>query len=107
MYCNYCGKVIQDDANHCAYCGKYVGGVAPRRRLVRPRSDRKIAGVCAGFADYFDLSVSLVRVVWLLVFLLGGTGLLAYIIAWIVIPNEPEPVYYAPPTTQQATPPPR
>jgi phage shock protein C len=106
MYCNYCGKVIQDDAHHCAYCGKRVAGVEARRRLVRPR-ERRIAGVCAGFAEYFDLDVTLVRVVWLLVFLLGGTGLLAYIVAWIVIPNEPEPVYYAPPAAQQATPPPR
>ena len=67
MYCNYCGKVIQDDANHCAYCGTRVGGVAARKRLVRPRGDRKIAGVCAGFAEYFDLDVTLVRLVWLLV----------------------------------------
>ena len=41
MYCNYCGKVIQDDASHCAYCGKRVGSVAARKRLIRPRADRK------------------------------------------------------------------
>jgi hypothetical protein len=57
MYCNYCGKVIQDDANVCAYCGTRVGAVTARKRLVRPRADRKIAGVCAGFAEYFDLDV--------------------------------------------------
>ncbi len=38
MYCNYCGKVIQDDANICAYCGVRVGGVIARKRLVRPRA---------------------------------------------------------------------
>ena len=37
MYCNYCGKVIQDDANHCAYCGTRVGGVMARKKLIRPR----------------------------------------------------------------------
>ena len=37
MYCNYCGKVIPDDSNLCAYCGKRVAGVIARERLVRPR----------------------------------------------------------------------
>jgi phage shock protein C len=89
MYCNYCGKVIQDDANVCAYCGIRVGAVTARKRLVRPRADRKIAGVCAGFAEYFDLDVTLVRLVWLFIVLVGGTGLLAYVIAWMVMPEEP------------------
>jgi phage shock protein C len=92
MYCNYCGKVIQDDANHCAYCGTRVGGVAARKRLVRPRADRRIAGVCAGFAEYFDLDVTLVRLVWLLVGVMTGVGLLSYPIAWIVMPEEPATV---------------
>ena len=74
MYCNYCGKVIQDDASHCAYCGKRVGSSAARRRLMRPRADRKIAGVCAGVAEYFDLDVTLVRVVWLITAVMTGIG---------------------------------
>jgi len=89
MYCNYCGKVIQDDANVCAYCGIRVGAVTARHRLVRPRVGRKVAGVCLGLAEYFDLDVTLVRLVWLIVSVMTGVGLFAYPIAWIVMPDEP------------------
>src|SRR5689334_1850908 len=74
MYCNYCGKVIQDDAVVCAYCGVRVGATLARRKLIRPRVGRKIAGVCLGFSEYFDLDVTLVRVVWLIVAFMTGIG---------------------------------
>ncbi len=90
MYCNYCGKVIQEDANLCAYCGTRVGAVTARQRLVRPRHGRKIAGVCLAFAEYFDLDVTLIRVVWAVATVLTiPFGLVAYGIAWIIIPEEP------------------
>ena len=89
MYCNYCGKSIQDDANVCAYCGTRVGGVIARKRLVRPREGRKLAGVCLGLGEYFDLDVTLVRVVWLITAFCTGVGFLGYLVAWIVMPEEP------------------
>lgn len=101
MYCNYCGKPIPENAIWCASCGRQVAAVAPRKRLVRPRHRRKIAGVCAAFADYFDLDVTLVRVLWLVVALFGGGGFIAYIIAWIVLPEEPM-LLPAPAPTPQA-----
>ncbi len=89
MYCNYCGKVIQDDAAVCAYCGVRVGASIARKRLVRPRQGRKIAGVCLGFAEYFDIDVTAVRLVWLVASFMTGIGLISYPIAWIVMPEEP------------------
>lgn len=104
MYCNYCGKVIQDDANVCAYCGIRVGASLARRKLIRPRVGRKIAGVCLGFSEYFDVDAPLVRVVWLVTAFMTGFGFLAYVIAWIVMPEEPLLISApAPANGQQAT----
>ena len=57
-------------------------------RLRRIRSNKKIAGVCGAFADYFNLDPTLIRIIWACCILLGGTGLLAYLICWILIPLE-------------------
>jgi phage shock protein C len=89
MYCNQCGKVIQDDAAVCAYCGVQVGASQARRKLIRPRTGRKIAGVCLGFSEYFDVDVTLVRVVWLIAAFMTVIGFLSYPIAWIIMPEEP------------------
>lgn len=61
------------------------------RPLRRSRSDRMIAGVCAGLAHHFGLDVTLMRVLYVLVSILsvGFPGTIVYIILWIVIPEEP------------------
>jgi phage shock protein C len=57
--------------------------------LRRSRDDRMLAGVCAGVARYLGLDVTVVRVIWAVVAIItGGAGLLAYLVAWIVIPDE-------------------
>ncbi len=103
MFCNHCGKPIQSDAVFCQSCGVRITPevIAPSKRLFRSRYDKKIAGVCAGVADYFELDVTLVRVLWLLCIILGGTGFLIYVILWIVVPMEPERLYSPASTVQQ------
>jgi phage shock protein PspC (stress-responsive transcriptional regulator) len=60
-----------------------------RRSLYRCRHDRRIAGVAAGVAEFFDLDPTLVRLVWFLSIFFGGFGLLLYIVMAIIVPNEP------------------
>ena len=55
--------------------------------LTRDVKNKKIAGVCAGIANYFDLDPTLVRVIWILLVCVAGTGVLAYLIAWAVMPE--------------------
>lgn len=66
----------------------------PIRRLTRSRTDRSIAGVCAGLADYFDVDVVLIRAAWVVFSIVPGAiigGVLAYAAAWLVIPEATEP----------------
>ena len=57
------------------------------KRLVRSSSDRKIAGVCGGIAEYFNVDPTVVRLLWVILSCIGGSGLLAYIIAALIIPE--------------------
>jgi phage shock protein PspC (stress-responsive transcriptional regulator) len=60
------------------------------KKLERKLSDRWLAGVCAGLADYTGVDVSLIRVIFAVLSLFGGVGLLAYVIAWALVPEEGE-----------------
>ena len=71
------------------------------KKLMRSSTNKKIAGVCAGLADYFDMDPTIIRVLWLLAVLCFGTGLLAYVILWIVLPLAPGGVI---PTSAPAAP---
>lgn len=59
------------------------------KRLYRSRESRMIAGVCGGLGEYFDMDPTLVRLILVTAALVGGSGLLAYILAWIIIPERP------------------
>jgi len=58
------------------------------RRLTRSRTDRKLAGVCGGFAAYSGIDVNIVRLVMVLLALIGGTGVVLYLVAWAIVPVE-------------------
>ena len=96
MYCTQCGIQIEEKACFCSACGRPTARVVRQEfkpgypRLSRPMYDKKIAGVCAGFARYFGVDVTLVRVIWLvLVFWPVPVGLVGYIVAWIIMPRDP------------------
>lgn len=94
MTCYNCKKEILEGSRYCYLCGAAQKPLTPppppRKPLRRSRKHKAIAGVCGGFAEHFELDISLVRVIWLLVGLLNGIGIIAYIICWIVIPMEEE-----------------
>jgi phage shock protein C len=97
MFCTKCGSELREQDKFCSACGAAtpLGATPftprPAERLSRPMSEAKIAGVCAGFARYFGLDVTLVRVLWavLVVCPVPSFGLVAYIVAWIVMPKDP------------------
>jgi phage shock protein C len=62
------------------------------KRLYRSRTDRMVAGVCGGLAEYFGIDPVIVRIVAFILLLPGGLpGLIPYVILWIVVPEAPEP----------------
>ena len=63
-----------------------------KKKLYRSKKDHMIAGVCGGIAEYFDVDTTLIRLLTVLFVLLGGAGVAVYIIAWIIIPKNPEEV---------------
>ena len=58
-----------------------------RKRLTRSRTDRMIAGVCGGFADYAGVDVNLVRLALVALTLFAGSGIVLYVIAWLILPE--------------------
>ena len=59
------------------------------RRLYKSNANRLLAGVCGGIANYFDIDATLIRLGWVVFCVLGGSGILAYIITAIIIPSRP------------------
>lgn len=68
---------------------------------MRPMYQKRIAGVCAGFANYLEVDITLMRILWLCVAIFTGVGFIAYIVCWIVMPKDYGPAPAAAPQPQQ------
>ena len=91
MYCTQCGLETRPDDRFCSRCGKRTGAgwtETYSRPLMLDKRNKKLAGVCAGFARYMEVDVILVRTVWLVVAVATGVGFLAYLAAWIIMPSD-------------------
>lgn len=93
MICTNCRQEIADSSNFCNNCGARQQ-IATRgcKRLLRSSTDRKIAGVCGGLAEYLEIDSTVVRLVWLLLVVVPVPlvpAIAAYLIAWLVMPQAP------------------
>jgi len=59
------------------------------KKLYRSNKDKKLAGVCGGLAEYLGMDATIIRVIWVLLTLFAGAGLLAYIVCALIIPQDP------------------
>ncbi len=85
--CPYCAEDIQDQAVKCRYCGSTLDGSALSRTWYRSRRGKMIAGVCAGLAEQFGVSVTALRLAAVLLTLLGaGWGIIVYVVLWVIMP---------------------
>ncbi len=90
---NETGAEDNSQQSYNQYTPPYETGA---RRIYRNPNDKMLGGVCSGIANYFDIDTVLVRLVFAIMFLTMGIGLVAYILAWIIIPvaRTPQEMYY-------------
>jgi len=106
MFCTACGFSMSDEHRYCARCGKPANdgqfqwsAAAPQppqapiqpRRLERDMYHRKIAGVCAGFAAYFNMDPTIMRLIWVGLFFATGVPIIVYPICWLVMTRNDMP----------------
>jgi len=88
--CRFCAEEIQDAAIKCRYCGSLLESPALSGDWYRKRQGKMIAGVCAGLAEQFGISVTVLRLVLVLLTVFGfGGGVVVYLTLWVIMPYEP------------------
>ena len=88
--CPYCAEDVRAEAVKCRHCGSFLEAGALTRTWYRSREGKRLAGVCAGLAQEFGVSVTMLRLAFLLATLIGGPGILIYLVLWAVMPYRPE-----------------
>ena len=91
MYCSKCGMELRDSDHYCSRCGVRTGSAVAASGfplLMLDKQNKKVAGVCAGFARYWEVDSILIRVIWLALALGTGFGFVVYLVAWIVMPSD-------------------
>lgn len=89
--CPYCAEPVQDSAIKCRFCGSRLQSSALTREWYRSRHGKRVAGVCAGLAEEFGIPTTPLRIAFILLTLLGGPGVILYIIFWVIMPYREEP----------------
>ena len=119
MFCTKCGTQVADTANFCSQCGQptplgrqqHFRQAAPQdfgppKRLLRSLNHKMLAGICGGLAEYFDADPTVVRLLYVaFIIMSGGLGLIAYLVAWMIIPlDRGQQRFYAAPPMQPGQP---
>ena len=94
MICSHCQREIAAYSSYCSFCGAPQRSTASCRRLVLSSTNSKIGGVCGGLGEYWNVDPTMVRLIWVALSVIPGAfigGVLAYVLAWLIIPKAQLP----------------